>query len=72
VDEVTLIKRCAVCPESIVYQGPRLLQNARVYCDETCARIDDVLLPGQWYDAAEMMQGGRFHDRPDLWLGPAD
>jgi endogenous inhibitor of DNA gyrase (YacG/DUF329 family) len=66
-DEVTLIKRCAVCPEAVVYQGPFLLQNARVYCSETCALIDDLLLPGEWIDAAEIAPGGRYYDRPEVW-----
>lgn len=71
-DEVTLVKRCAVCPEPVVYRGPALLQSARVYCSQTCERIDDLLLPGYWVDASEMMQGGRLHDRPELWLDPAE
>ena len=70
--EVTILKRCAVCPEMVLFRGPALLRNARTYCDETCERIDDALLPGEWVDVSEMMQGGRLHDRPDIWLDPAD
>jgi endogenous inhibitor of DNA gyrase (YacG/DUF329 family) len=67
-DEITLTKRCAICPEVIVYRGPSLLQNARCYCSKTCAQIDDLLLPGEWIDAAEIAPGGRYYDHPEIWV----
>ena len=69
-DEITILKRCAVCPEPVVYTGPEMLQTANVCCSETCAVIYDIITPGYWIDAAELMQGGRIHDRPDIWTAP--
>lgn len=67
-DEVTLLKRCAICPESVIYKGPRLLSNASVFCDATCQRIWDAITPGEWLRASELMPGGCLHNRPDTWM----
>jgi hypothetical protein len=66
-ENLTFVKRCAVCPDPVIYRGPALLSNATTFCDETCARIWDAITPGEWIDANELMPGGRFHDRPDIW-----
>lgn len=68
-DNIWILKRCAICPEPVMFSGPSLLSNAVVWCGETCERIWDAMTPGQWIDAAELMPGGRFHDRPEVWQG---
>ena len=66
-DHIVLLKRCAICPGLVLYEGPSMLSNASVFCSETCERIWDAVTPGEWISAEELMPGGRFHDRPDVW-----
>lgn len=66
-EEIAVLKRCAMCPERVIYRGPEMLRNASVFCDETCSLLFDLVTPGEWIDAREMMQGGRYYDRPDIW-----
>ncbi len=67
-DEVISLKRCAICTNSVLYRGPAMLADGAImFCDSVCARIWDAATPGQWVDAAELMPGGRLHDRPDIW-----
>ena len=66
-DEIALLKPCAMCPETVIYRGPEMLSNASVFCSETCARLWDAIAPGHWVNATELMQGGHYCDRPDIW-----
>lgn len=62
VDQIFSIRRCSVCPELVIYEGPALLSGAAMWCSETCEVLWDLITPGTWIDAAELMQGGRFHN----------
>jgi endogenous inhibitor of DNA gyrase (YacG/DUF329 family) len=66
-DEITVLKPCAICVDLVLYRGPSMLRAAKVFCSQTCAVIYDLITPGYWVDAAEIMPGGRFHDRPEIW-----
>ena len=66
-DEVLVLKRCAVCPEMTLYKGPRLLQGGVVHCGETCEVLWYAITPGRWIDASELMPGGRYHALPEIW-----
>ena len=67
-EQIVVAKRCAMCPETVLYQGPAMLRAASVWCSDLCYKLDDILTPGYWLDASEMMRGGQLHDRPDLWM----
>lgn len=66
-DEVMVLKRCAMCPEPVIYTGPDLLRDAKVFCGEVCALLWDLVTPGEWIDACELMPGGRLYDCRDIW-----
>ena len=66
-DEIFVLKRCAICPDLVIYRGPSLLRKAKIFCSEVCEKIDDAVTPGSWVDAADLMPGGPLHDRPDIW-----
>jgi len=65
--DLMLLKRCAVCAETVIYSGPELLRNANLTCSDVCGVLYDLVTPGYWVDASELMEGGCFHNRPDLW-----
>ena len=69
-EEVLVLKRCAVCSELALYKGPWLLRSGLVFCSETCETLWTALSPGQWIDPRELMPGGRYHDRPEIWTDP--
>ncbi len=66
--DTMLLKRCAVCVEPVIYSGPDMLRNANVCCSDVCSVIYDQITPGYWIDPAELMRGGCFHNRPDIWI----
>lgn len=66
-ESVLLVKRCAMCSNSAFYDGPEMLKDAAVWCSEVCELLYDLLTPGEWIDASELMRGGRLSERPDLW-----
>jgi hypothetical protein len=69
-ESVKRTKRCAMCPEIVVYTAPRgLAEGAIVFCSEICERLWDAVTPGEWVDAATLMPG-RENDRPEIWEGP--
>ncbi len=67
-DEVIIASRCAVCPSIVVHKTPVLLQASEVFCDAVCVALGRALSAGDWYDAVEITQGGRFHNRPEIWF----
>lgn len=69
-DDIIIMKRCASCPEMVLYWGPTSLRNASVWCSDVCEALWDAITPGRWIDAAELMPGGCLHDRPDIWISP--
>ncbi len=66
-ESVIMVKRCSMCAEKVLYNGPDALRDAVVWCSTTCERLWDAVTPGEWIDAAELMRGGRLYDRPDIW-----
>lgn len=66
-DEVLVLKRCAICTEKALYRGPWLLKDGLVFCSPICEALWVAVTPGQWIDPAELMPGGRYHDRPEIW-----
>ena len=66
-DEVIVLTGCTVCAEPVIHRTPALLRESLVFCDDVCLAIGRALSAGDWHDASEIMQGGRFHDRPDIW-----
>lgn len=66
-NDIITTKRCASCPEMVLYWGPAALRNASVWCSEVCEVLWDAITPGAWIDAAELMPGGQYFDRPDIW-----
>ncbi len=70
--DVLVLKRCPICKDPVLYEGPDILRDAIVWCGVPCAAIWDAITPGQWINASEIMQGGRFHNRPDIWTEPLE
>lgn len=66
-EEIALLKRCAMCPEPTLYAGPAMLSTASVFCSDACAALWDAITPGEWISAVELIQGGRYCNRPDIW-----
>lgn len=66
-DEIVILKPCAMCAEPTLYQGPSMLSQGDVCCGEACSALWDALTPGHWVSAVELMRGGRYYDRPDIW-----
>jgi hypothetical protein len=66
-EHILILKRCASCENSALYSGPQMLSNAKVFCSDLCIVLDDLVTPGTWIDAAELMQGGSLCNRPDIW-----
>ena len=66
-EEVLALKRCAACAEMALYRGPSLLLGGFAFCSETCMILWDVVTPGLWVEACELMPGGRYYNRPDIW-----
>lgn len=65
-EDIALLKRCAMCPEMVIYNGPEMLSDGLVFCSNACAALWDAVTPGEWVDAKEIMRGGLF-DRPDMF-----
>jgi len=53
-----------------LYKGPWLLKGGMVFCSLACEALWVAVTPGKWIDPAELMPGGLYHDRPDIWIGP--
>ena len=69
--EVVKLTPCFVCGIPVIYFGPKVFEDSKRLCSTICVAIDDVLTPGHWVDATEMMEGGRLHDHlPDIWSDP--
>jgi hypothetical protein len=47
-DDIITTKRCASCPELVLYWGPEALRNASVCCSPVCEALWDALTPGVW------------------------
>ena len=41
-----------------------------VFCSPVCEALWVNVTPGQWIDPAELMLGGRYYDRPEIWAEP--
>lgn len=68
--EVLVLKRCAMCTEKALYKGPAFLMGGLVFCSFVCEALWANMTPGQWIDPAELMPGGRYHNRPEIWSDP--
>lgn len=58
-----------MCAETVLYNGPEELRDASVWCSDVCELLWDLVTPGEWIDASELLRGGLYYDRPDLWTG---
>ena len=66
-EEVLVIKRCAMCPEKALYKGPAFLKGGMVFCSPVCEALWVAVTPGQWIDPGQLMPGGLYHEHPEIW-----